>query len=718
MDDEILIEAQRALLFSLMGRLSSGGVVPNFLRPSATVMEKYVDGSLTLSTYPSHVPAIDPDDGSFLLEPGRTNYLTHNYAIDHPEWIKGSSVNVQKDLVYLPNGVAKGERVSFALGTGATNILKRTVTLPPGRDYVLTHIVALKGGQMTSEDVLRVTGEVVADGIANYAVLNDYPDNYRVIQVPFRTTGSSFDLLGDLEVAEDYAVLEVTESTITLEDLSTDSGTLNGIHLRFDGIDGDYAVTSSQRSGSNQILTVDPPTLVTDGVAAGDTAFLTDPQSVEVSVEMYVTSASSLDWGGMQVEEGTFRTSHIYQDREMYPRSDTLLDYRPEDNPLIGLRSFSFFIDLKEWRGDGNLATFGNVKAEVVGGKLKVTAGNVTLADTADLPDPAWIFVQVAAETSSMSAYVNGKLVNRTAVSNFAVSEGDFTLTSEGMRLFYSVALFNRIFGDGQVATGEDIAGDLATILRNRCRDFIYVSAGLANKRLPPAIVPGAEQPIAVGDITGVNTGAMSVMISDGDGFDISAGEIAAIVERKVGVDIQEIGHVTITGKSYTASPPEAILTLDTVSGIKVGDRISPTYVKRPGKASVRLPFSAKDTQTVQAVDLGTRKLTLGSTTSFAVDDTVVVQTAAYQDLGEHVVEAKDDVARTITLKDDIQGIDVGDLVSAIRSQTEIPPALYQVSFLRDVSKVRVAQKGTNGFVLENEAATPRLVEMSLTIPI
>lgn len=718
MDDEILIEAQRALLFSLMGRLSSGGIVPNFLRPSATVMEKYVDGSLVLNTYPSHVPAIDPDDGSFLVEPGRTNYLTHNYAIDHPEWIKGSSVNVQKDLVYLPNGVAKGERVSFALGTGATNILKRTVTLPPGRDYVLTHIVALKGGQLTSEDILRVTGGVVAQASANYAELNDYPDNYRVLEVPFRTSGSSFDLLGDLEIAEDYNVIEVTESTLTLEDLSTDSGALDGIHLRFDGIDGDYAVTSSQRSGSDQILTVDPPTLVTDGVAVGDVAFLTDPQSVEVSVEVYVTSASSLDWGGMQVEEGTFRTSHIYQDREMHPRSDALLDYRPEDNPLIGLRSFSFFIDLKDWRGDGNLVTFGNVKAEVADGKLRVTAENVTLTDSEDLPSPAWIFVQVAAETSSMSAYVNGRLVNRTAISNFAVSEGDFTLTSEGMRLYYSVAAFNRIFGDGQVAAGDEIGGDLAAVLRNRCRDFIYVSAALANKRLPPAIVPGAEQPVAIGNITGVNTGGMAVTVDDGDGFDVTAGEVAAIVERKVGVDLQEIGHVTITGKSYTASPPAAVLTLDTVSGIRVGDRISPTYVKRPGKASVRLPFSSKDTQTVQAADGATRKLTLGSTTSFAADDTVVVQTAAYQDLGEHVVEAVDNVARTVTLKDDITGIAAGDLVSAIRSQTEIAPALYQVSFLRDVSKVRVAQKGTNGFVLENDNPTPRLVEMSLTIPI
>lgn len=718
MNDEILLEAQKALLFSLMGRLSSGGVVPNFVRPSATVMEKWVDGSLKLETFPAHSPAIDADDGSFLVEPGRINYLTHNYAIDHPEWVKGSSVNIQKDLVYLPNGVAKGERVSFALGTGANNIIRRTVKLPPGRDYVLTHIVALKGGQLSSEDVLRVTGEVVEEGSAQYAVLNDFVDNFRILAIPFRTAGSSFDLLEDLEIAEDYAVVEVGNSSLTLEDLGTNSGVLNGIYVRFDGIEGTYEVTSSQKVGSNQVLTVDPPTLVTDGVTVGETAFLVDPQSVDVSIEIYVTSASTLDWGGMQLEEGTFRTSQIYQDREIYPRSETVLDYRPEDNPLVGMRSFSFFLDLKDWRGDGNLATLGNVKAEIVGGKLRVTAGSVVVTDGEPLPNPASIFVQVASETSSLSVYVNGRLTNRSAVSNFLAQEGDFTLSSEGLRLFYSFVVFNRIFNDGQISNGEEIQGDLAVVLANRCRDFVYVATTLANKVLPPIIVPGAEQPLAVANITGVNTGAMAVMVDDADKFDISNGEIAAIVERKMGVDMQEIGHVSITGVSPMATPPNAVLTLDSVSGIQVGDRISPSYVKRPGKASARLPFSAKDTQTVRAIDEDNRRVTLDSTAAFSVDGTVVVQTAAYQDLGEYVIESKNDVARTLTFKSDIQGIGVGDLVSEIRSAMEISPVLYEVVFQKDVSKVVVAQKGTNGFVLENRNATPRLVDTMIKIPI
>lgn len=710
----ILSEASRSVVFSLAGRLTTPNAIPTFERPSATTIENYVNGGLSIVTFPSYEPAINPVDGSFLFEPERTNYITHTLNLSHGSWILGSSVQTRTDVAYAPNGSDKAETVFVGLGTGGTNVIRRTIRLKPGTDYILSQAIQLKGGQFTVDDVVRVTGAgVVSSASTSYFPLNGYVDKYRIVQLLFKTTGvAPSDISDPLSVSgKRFPAGEVTNSTVTIEGLDIATGKLIGAKLLFEKVPGTYyTITANQKVGVVQTITVSPTTLVTDGITQSDSFTFSDSTDVDVVMESYLPSAVTFNWGGIQVEEGKFRTSLIYQGEEIQPRSRTILEYKPEDNPLRGLKTFSVMIDLKDWVGDGNIVDLGDLKFSVVDKKLEIQAKNVLLKDLNLLPSPALIMVQVSSENSSLSLYVNSKLINRVALPSFTPAEYQVKFLSAGVRCFQSFSVMNRIFSDGQVANNQFVTGDLATVLMNRGQDFIEIDNTITGVILPSVEIPPAEEPVTRALIGVVNRAGSAVIVDSSEYFAV---DTSAIVERDEGSIWVEVGRVNITGISATT------ITLDTVNGIQVGDRLAPSYVKRPGKASIRLPFSSKETQVISTTNAGTKVVTLtGSTTAFEVGDTVIVQTPKYQDLGQFLISAKNDVNKQLTFDGDITGIATGDLVILPRSETRINGKLYDVVFITEVSGVRVSQKGDNGFIVENSNPEPCFVSTMIRVPI
>lgn len=712
----VLSEASRSIVFSLAGRLTTTSAIPTFERPSATAIESYVNGGLSIMTIPSYEPAINPFDGSFLFEPERINFVNHTLNLSHPSWVLGSSVQSRTDVAYAPNGSDKAETVFVGLGTGGSNVIRRTVRLNPGTDYILSQAIQLKGGQFTVDDVLRVTGAgVQSSASVSYLPLNGYVDKYRIVQLSFKTSGiifKDFGLPTTASVAgEKFRVNEVTNSTITIEGLDTAAGTLIGARLLFDKVPGtNYVITNNQKTGVVQTITVSPATLVTDGIVQYDSFTFSDSSDVDVVVESYLPSAVTFNWGGIQIEEGTFRTSLIYQGEDIQPRSRTILEYKPEDNPLKGLKTFSVMIDLKDWVGDGNIIDLGDLKFSVVEGKLEIQAKNVLLKDLNPLPNPALIMVQISSENSSLSLYINSKLINRAALPSFTPAEAQVKFMSAGTRCFQSFTVMNRIFSDGQVSANQFVSGDLATVFANRGQDFIEIDNTITGVILPSVEVPPAEEPAGRALIGVVNRPGFAVIVDSSEYFTV---DTSAIVERDEGSIWIEVGRVNITGISATT------ITLDTVNGIQVGDRLTPSYVKRPGKASIRLPFSSKETQVISATNTVTKVVTVtGSTTTFEIGDTVIAQTSKYQDLGQFLIAAKNDINKQLTLEGDITGLGVGDLVILPRSETRINGKLYDVIFINEVPGVRVSQKGDNGFIIENSNPEPLFVGTMIRVPI
>lgn len=710
----LLSEASRSVVFAIVGRLTTLTAIPTFERPSATTIEKYINGGLSALTVPSYEPAIDPIDGSFLLEPERSNFVTHTLNLSHPSWILGSSVQTRTDIAYAPNGSDKAEIVFVGLGSGGSNLIRRTVRLKPGTDYVLSQAILLKGGQFTTDDVVRVTGAgVVSEVSASYFPLNSYVEKYRIIELHFQTTGSLFaDIQSGTSLSgKMFLIDEVTNSTIKIEGLDIPTGKLIGVKLLFDKVPGTlYSITNNQKTGATQVITVSPPTLVTDGIVQYDGVTFSDSSDVDVVVEAYLPSAVTFAWGGIDIQEGKFRTSMIYQGKEIQPRSRTILEYKPEDNPLKGLKTFSVMIDIKNWAGDGNIIDMGDLKFSIVKNKLEVQAKNVVIKDLNPLPNPALIVAQISSENSSLSVYINSKLINRAALSNFVPVESKVNFGSDGIRCFQSFVVMNRIFSDGQVSNNQFVAGDLATVLMNRGQDFVEIDNTITGVILPTVEVPGAEEPITRALIGVVNRAGSAVIVDSSEYFEVDAG---AIVERDEGIVWVEVGRVNVTGISDTT------ITLDTVNGIQVGDRLVPSYVRRPGKCSIRLPFSSKETQVISSTNPVTKNITVtGSTTAFEIGDTVIIQTVNYQDLGQFVVENKNDVNKQLTLQADISGLGVGDLVILPRSETRINGKLYDVIFITEVPGVKVSQKGDNGFIVENNNPEPRFVDTMIRVPI
>ncbi len=710
----VLSEASRSVVFSLVGRLTTSSAIPTFERPSATTIEVYVNGGLSVITIPSYEPAINPFDGSILLEPERKNFVTHVLNLSHPSWILGSSIQTRTDVAYAPNGSDKAEIVFVGLGSGGSNVIRRTIRLKPGTDYILSQTIRLRGGQFTVDDVIRVTGTGVAEAAStSYLPLNGYIDKDRIIQLPFKTSGTIFkDFESGLSVSgKMFRVDEVTNSTVTIEGLDILTGKLIGSKLIFDKNPGtSYTVTNNQKVGATQTITVTPATLVTDGIVQYDSFTFSDSGDVDVTIEAYLPSAVTFVWGGIDVQEGKFRTSSIYQGEEIQPRSRTILEYKPEDNPLKGLKTFSVMIDLKNWVGDGNIVDMGDLKFSIVDSKLEVQAKNVLIKDPNLLPNPALIMAQVSSENSSLSLYINSKLINRAALPNFTPAEAQVKFSSLGIRCFQSFSVMNRIFSDGQVSNNQFVTGDLATVLMNRGQDFIEIDNTITGVILPSVEVPPAEEPIGRALIGVVNRAGSAVIVDSSEYFTVDS---SAIVERDEGSVWIEVGRVNITGISATT------ITLDTVNGIQVGDRLAPSYVKRPGKCSIRLPFSSKETQAISATNPATKIVTLtGSTTAFEVGDTVIVQTTKYQDLGQFVITNKSDINKQLTLDGDITGLGIGDLVMLPRSETRINGKLYDVVFLSEVPGVKVSQKGDNGFVVENNNPEPRFVDTMIRVPI
>ena len=165
--------------------------IPNFLRPSPVWLEKVVNGGI--QTYPvsAYHPAIYADDGSFLLEPSRTNRLTWGKDFSQSDWIKGSKVVVFPDEILAADGTYQASKIAFVGGTGAEVSLKRNLLLKANTDHVLSILFSQEEGSVASiTDIIRVSGNVVGSPSASITSLGSQIGKYELLELSFKTSGT------------------------------------------------------------------------------------------------------------------------------------------------------------------------------------------------------------------------------------------------------------------------------------------------------------------------------------------------------------------------------------------------------------------------------------------------------------------------------------------------------------------------------------------------
>lgn len=707
--------------FALRGSLIDvqGRRIPNFNCSSPRYVEREVNGSVQLLSVAAFEPAFffedGPSDGSFLLEPAGANFLTWNLDLTQNVWVKGSNVIVQGDRGLAPDNSFLADAVTWVNGTGATQQLLRTVTnLPGAQTYQVTLYLQPTGGRCGPNDVIRITGGVVGTVSVPMAQLNDFIGKYRAITLSFTTAGTQ-PVLPSEPSALGYTVTAVGTNTFTFSGISgTAANALAGGQVSFTIGTGTYLITANTAENNGSVtVTVSTGTLTSNGVTTASKASFQGAPSQSCTLELYCESTFSLLWGGAQMEAGSFRTSMVYQQAERTPRAVASMDFQSRDNLFVGLASFGVFGDLRVWLGNGNLVNFGDFRLAIANGALQVIAGATTLSDPDPLPTTrVKFFVGVSAESSSLSLFVNGVLKAKTTLNNFKPTAKPVAYTSTGVRLWTTLICFGQALQDGLPPVGQAAAQEVLNLFSGTTPvvNPTLITAGTAFN-LPTATIPAPAAATANSAISAINTGTRVVTVASSSGF--STNDAVAIVRGVTG----SINQTVILYSTVTAVSGNNV-TLDSVSGVVIGDRLVKGNISTPGRAFLRFPFVPIDEQSITVVDTGNSRVTVASALAFVVNQRTIIRNRFYQDVAEVTVTAVDTINNRITLSD-VSLIAVGHLISQPLSETRIDPQNYTVTPLNQVSGVRVAAqngRAQNGIIVENSNPWEVLVTFRIEV--
>jgi hypothetical protein len=675
--------------------------IPNFSRATPTWIEKYVGDSLKIEPVEAHQPVISPDDGTIILEPAGINLINHNLDLSHNVWIKGSNVRIYPDEVESPDATTyQGDRIDWGNGEGLTQLLKRTISLRAGKQYTLTAFLRLPPGEQASDkDVMRCGG-------VNYPLkrLNDYINRYRICEIQFTTSGSQLTL-PSYSHNTSYPVTTVRADTVTLSvDRVIKSNQFAGGQLQFGSSTRLYSILANTASSNGAtVLTLDSSTLISDGVTPNIAARLHGAPEQQVDLEFYCESSLSLDFGGIKLEERNFRTSMIYQDESLNVRAATILSFRR--NPIAKLKSFGVFVDLKEWRGDGNIIDLGNLKAYIANNLLVVVTAGIKMAVPDLLPEKAKIYIQISAENTNVSVYLNKTLVAKSSIYDFVGdAHADFILTSDGVRSLYQVLFFDSTLLDGQVAIGQTALSEVAELFDAKIiLDSTAIATNLPPIVLPPLTVPPTAPALAKSQIRSFIPASGMVMLYDRTGF--TANSPVAIVRNGT----QVIFNTRIIAVPAAASND---VQLEVAYGIVPGDYLVYGNINQPGQATVRFPYTPVDQATILDINPSLNRIRITSTLSFS-RSRAIITSPTYEDVAEVGILDKDD-QQGFLFVDNLQGIAVGHIISQAEDEQLIDPDCYDAYLLQKIEGVQIEEKYTNGVKVVNRNNVPVQVQVAI----
>lgn len=706
--------AWKKINFAMRGSLrdAQGQRTPNYECTSPRFLETEINDSVQLALVSAYEPAIFPD-GAFLLEPASGNLITWNMDMSNPAWQRGSNVFIQSDRGIAPDNSYLADQVAWVSGFGNTQKIVRSFFLDPDRTYQLTFLLQGTGGRCGINDVIRVTGNVQGAPKVGLDNLNNYLGKYRRLSIPFRTAGSR-PVLPSTTSQAGFVLTAVSANTVTLAGLGTvNANALVGGQISFTIGTGTYEITANTVAvGGSAVVTVDSNELLANGVTTTARAILKDAAAKNVTVEIYCESTFSLLWGGAKLWAAEFEDSMIYQAGERISRSGATLQFQTRDNPLVDLANFGVFGDLKYWRGDGNLADFGDLKIQIKNKRLRVVAGLTEVLDPDELPVNGKFFLSASAESSSISLFVNGKLKQRSVLSNFRPSPLPLTLTSEGVRAWNALVTYGQTLLDGKPNIGGDAQQEVAALF-DSAQPIVppdLISSGNPTFTLPLVTVPGYHSPELEAKISAINTSTSGLQLDPvTPGFLV--GDAVQVVRRMGDGQRQRIGWFRVIVVNFPGFPSGTYVSLDGVTGIQVGDILVRGRVDTPGRAFIRFPFVPIDERRILEVDEPGKRVRVDTALSFLQNVTAVVRKPTYQDVTEVLIRLVDPATGWMTLSD-VRRIEVGHLISQVQpgNETLISPSNYVASMTTPTANIRIAQKAQNGLLIENSSADQILV--------
>ncbi|MFQ3629286.1 MAG: hypothetical protein SNJ81_17135, partial [Cyanobacteriota bacterium] len=524
---------------------------------------------------------------------------------------------------------------------------------------------------------------------------------YRVIELAITTAGRQPIYPATVQHDNTYVVTAVSSNTITLTipGATVAAGDFVGGRVRFSNLPDTtfYEILANTASSSDSItVTLQATNLSADSVTTSSRAILEPAANQSVDIEFYVERAIVLEWGGLMMEPLPFRTSMIYQESEIELRSEAELTWR--NSPIAGLKTFFVFVHIKFWRGDGNLLDCGNFRLWIENSRLYVQAGATVLNTSDPIPSAnTKILVQVSEELATISLFVDQVLRARTVLPNFTADpQAEASMTSLGVRAIQTVLCNDTLLLDGTPGLGDVAGEEVAALFGNPVVvDATAISAHAPLIQLNPVTVPAKAPPIAQSPISAINTGTRVVTVASAAGF--MNNQPVAVVRR-----LENNEDVVVARPTVTAIASNNI-TLDSVSGVLIGDFLTFGNVDFPGTASARFPFDPVDQQTITEIDTNLRRLTVASALSFTESRAFIVS-SGYADKLEVMVLSIDTTNNYIFV-DNVTGIVIGDVITQPLNELLIDPQNYFAGFIDPVDGVQIRAIYRNGIVLENNAS-------------
>jgi hypothetical protein len=405
------INLAKETIFNLTGTiLPANGVIPTFKRASAAYVPFIESRGYSLRESNIHEPRL-LNGGGLLLEPGTTNLINSPQQIEAPAWTIGSEVAVNRDTdLSMTNNYLTDKVSASGGGSLPSQLIYQQVTLKPGF-YTLSAYISSLAGLVTSNDKLLVlSGGIAFDGsnnITNAELDGINLDTFWGNNQPFQNDIAKFK-----RVVLQFAV----GTTSTIPNVG-------------------YEENYDTNTGFN-------PT-----VAA--------PSNYEstVTIVLRLGAQSTLGIAGFQLEAHPFPTSFIESTFGTPTRAAESLIY--PQSPFAGVSSgtsaseWTCRFTLEDWEGDGVVFSAGNVRADIINNKLRVTCGGLVLNDISLLPQSAQVVIRNK-PNHSLRLYVDFELRAQIVLNNnsFVATQGPLDFTPQAVRVIKDFIVFKSAIED------------------------------------------------------------------------------------------------------------------------------------------------------------------------------------------------------------------------------------------------------------------------------
>lgn len=629
--------------------------------------------------------------GSLIPSQGQIpNFLRVSPAM--AEYELNGSIRLVPVPAYQPRFSSSG---ALYLEQGATNYCPHPLNL--------RNSGWIKGSSITvlADRVLSMWGTYEADRVSINATLGNTDAQTLYRQVPF---GS----------AETYTVtfyLRLQGGRFGPNDYVRVSGDVLAVQTVFLGS------VFNENPGNYQAVTL---TVTTAGSAPAN--YADDNTERLMTIALYCEAAVSLDWSGVQIEEGSIRTSLINQQASIQSRgADTLLY---PSSPVEGLDSFLFYLNLETWRGNGNLLQAGNFRLEIANGYLSATCGVVTATDPTPLPNSARVACRVSKGLEKVQIYVNGVLKARETLTGYVATAGSLQVAGSGVRQLKVGYAFNRDVGDGSVDIGGTAGGELLTLFS---QDILFAdqTEGFSQIVLPSIrLLPGRSATVK---LPGIQRASQTITV-------LTTGVAAAAQVERVTVDTIVSGAaiqrdtVTVDGTSYEFTSDATPTAAEIAQGLTNLINSDPNRVVNASYTATNAffdltaitagdPFYVSTSANLRADNQtpntpGTRLATVSAAVDYNVDEVSIYRDFTW--ICDAVVTARDLGNNILTLAStgatDFVLIKVGDTVVQNSWQLAIGRNSYFAHHLEDHPDLKIADKKEQFFTLRNDGAVDRIV--------